>query len=137
MPSLAAQALVVSAAINVFLLLFFGRTSVTLSQIGRLSGGKEQWESTGLSDSTTGRKWKARKVRSYSGPRLDHAALAATKRFAPTQGKQCTHFAVVTTIFSPTEMAEQLDKLKPWCAVFVGYGFLIAHVRWCVCVCAC
>jgi hypothetical protein len=80
-----------------------------------------QWEGTGISESSQGKTWKARRFRNYPATLL-HAGGLRPEAPVPYArlGRRCKNWAVVTTIFAPTKMASQLAALPDWCAVFVG-----------------
>eukprot|EP01065_Artemidia_motanka_P022898 TRINITY_DN2715_c0_g1_i13.p1 TRINITY_DN2715_c0_g1~~TRINITY_DN2715_c0_g1_i13.p1 ORF type:complete len:506 (+),score=117.52 TRINITY_DN2715_c0_g1_i13:63-1580(+) len=94
-----------------------------------------------FSAGTSGKLFKAVKVREWTGPRNTARELrAAASRNPPRDvtnapcecgmrgpwrpGKgakpQCSRWAVTTTIFPPTDLISQLSGLKGWCTVVAG-----------------
>ena len=58
-------------------------------------------------------------VRKYKGHRLDPKSLSDS--FArPDEESMCEHWAVLTSIFDPTETVRQLGEMAGWCVVVVG-----------------
>lgn len=75
-----------------------------------------QWETDGISASSQGFVWRAKKIRTLSLP----FKIEKEEPF-PTADYSCTHWVVVTTIFDPTEVARNTYLLSSrWCGVFVG-----------------
>ena len=58
-------------------------------------------------------------TRTYKGPWID-AAAAPTPFPRPADEEMCERWAVLTSIFEPTETVKQLAELSGWCVVFVG-----------------
>ena len=83
-----------------------------------LTGGS--WGSNGISESSSGALFRAVKVRSYQGPRrfADWRPRPDAKKGAPS--KECRQWAVVTSIFPPTQTVRQLAALPSWCVVVAG-----------------
>ena len=87
------------------------------------------WAESRLS-STQGKLWRAVKIRKAPGELLFQGEAAARVRPRPEGSVagttdfqnvlSCRNWAVVTTIFEPTELAAQLARVPEWCAVFVG-----------------
>ena len=76
-----------------------------------------QWEGGGISESSQGKIWHAKKIRTF----VDDGRLNNTNNTHYTlHSQKCKYWAVITTIFEPTMLAEQLYSLPNWCAVFVG-----------------
>jgi len=82
-----------------------------------------------FSSSSSGKLFKMKKVRTYTGPRLfsiegrgshRNKSLDEPKGLAPPDGIVCDKWAVVTTIFEPTDTVREIVSLKDWCMVVVG-----------------
>eukprot|EP00756_Hemistasia_phaeocysticola_P009297 Hpha_TRINITY_DN14862_c0_g3::TRINITY_DN14862_c0_g3_i2::g.170411::m.170411 len=96
-----------------------------------------------FSAGTSGRLFRAKKVREWGGPRYTARSLRASSakkaknRAADldepcvcgnTKGPwrpggeapRCAKWAVITTIFPPTDLVQQLSQLKGWCTVVAG-----------------
>jgi hypothetical protein len=69
-----------------------------------------------------GKIWKPIHTRVYDGlPRLtknDFKSLTLKK--SNNVKKQCSKWVVITTIFDPTTLADQVYALPEWCGVFIG-----------------
>ncbi|EOD23456.1 hypothetical protein EMIHUDRAFT_199815 [Emiliania huxleyi CCMP1516] len=87
------------------------------AQPGQTGGS---WGSNGISESSSGALFRAVKVRSYQGPRrfADWRPRPDAKKGAPS--KECRQWAVVTSIFPPTQTVRQLAALPSWCVVVAG-----------------
>ena len=106
---------------------FFG-AAVALLALGHLGPGQDSagasWASNGISESSSGALFRARKVRSYRGLRrfetwtADEAAARPPLR--PHGGRMCKNWAVTTSIFAPTKTVRQLAALPNWCLVVAG-----------------
>ena len=102
----------------------------TYLALGYLSGGADggggsavSWASNGISESSSGRLFKAVKVRSYTGPRRFATwspAGPAPRVLRLHDGRTCRNWAVTTSIFPPTTTVKQLASLKSWCLVVAG-----------------
>jgi hypothetical protein len=78
---------------------------------------------------TQGRVFRSARVREWS-PRIDLASFSATlSRLGRERGRvvgaaqgplQCERWVVITSIFPPTLLVRQLEKLPDWCLVVVG-----------------
>mmetsp|Transcript_114697 Transcript_114697/g.208672 ORF Transcript_114697/g.208672 Transcript_114697/m.208672 type:complete len:515 (+) Transcript_114697:72-1616(+) len=75
-----------------------------------------------MSSATSGKLFKMKKVRSYTGPvpDLDLDARAGTPRYLQEVPCQSAKWAVSTSIFGPSEAIKQLSKKEGWCTVVVG-----------------
>lgn len=67
---------------------------------------------------TSGGLFHMHKVRTYSGP-LIGVDLEESAKF-PAQTEICQRWAVLTSVFEPTETVRQLEALEDWCVVVVG-----------------
>ena len=87
------------------------------AQPGQTGGS---WGSNGISESSSGALFRAVKVRSYQGPRrfAGWRPRPDAKKGAPS--KECRQWAVVTSIFPPTQTVRQLAALPSWCVVVAG-----------------
>ncbi|CAN0462094.1 unnamed protein product, partial [Laminaria digitata] len=59
-----------------------------------------------------------KKVRAYQGQRLDSQQREHYP--PPEESMMCERWAVVTSIFDPTETVRQLAAASNWCVVVVG-----------------
>lgn len=73
----------------------------------------------GVSTATGGELFSMEKIRAYAGPRLDLDHIP--ERFATSEETKCDRWAVLTSIFEPTEAVRQLAaSSNDWCVVVVG-----------------
>ncbi|CAN0343703.1 unnamed protein product, partial [Ascophyllum nodosum] len=80
-----------------------------------IGGVKDGFESS----ATGGHVFTMEIVRKYKGHRLDPKSLPDS--FArPDEESMCEHWAVLTSIFDPTETVRQLGEMAGWCVVVVG-----------------
>lgn len=70
------------------------------------------------SSATGGKVFTMNKVRGYRGLRLDNQRREPFPR--PDESKMCERWAVVTSIFEPTDTVRQLAAASDWCVVVVG-----------------
>lgn len=75
-----------------------------------------------VSAATQGRLFEMKKTRGYTGGRPDWEAIRSAKPVVPKPAAGCTStkWAVVTSIFEPTDSIKQLAQLAGWCTVVVG-----------------
>ncbi|CAN0583099.1 unnamed protein product, partial [Laminaria digitata] len=71
------------------------------------------------SSATGGKVFKMKKVRAYKGKRLDFSQRREHYP-RPEESEMCERWAVVTSIFDPTETVRQLAAASDWCVVVVG-----------------
>ena len=83
-----------------------------LTNIGGVKDGVE-------SSATGGHVFTMESTREYTGKRLD--PLSTPDLFvAPDESSMCERWAVLTSIFDPTETVRQLGGMEGWCVVVVG-----------------
>lgn len=82
--------------------------------------GSAGMEGHHISDATAGHVFSMEKVRTYVGPRLDPSVQQSSSFPPPDKGKMCDQWAVLTSIFEPTETVRQLGAMADWCVVVVG-----------------
>jgi hypothetical protein len=76
-------------------------------------------------DGNTGRRFHAQKIRTYRGPlwfqqhNKSTTTTTTTSPF-PVLTKPCPKWAVVTTIFDPSDAVRSVAELSDWCLVIVG-----------------
>lgn len=71
------------------------------------------------SSATGGSVFSMEKIRTYDGPRLDHNLPQSTFP-PPGESDMCERWAVLTSIFEPTDTVKQLADAEDWCVVVVG-----------------
>lgn len=71
------------------------------------------------SSATGGRVFKMKHTRTYQGGRLDSSKRRET--FPPPEASEmCERWAVITSIFEPTDAVRELAATEGWCVVVVG-----------------
>ena len=83
-----------------------------LTNIGGVKDGVE-------SSATGGHVFTMQSIREYTGERLDHRSTPDLF-VAPDESSMCERWAVLTSIFDPTETVRQLGEMEGWCVVVVG-----------------
>ena len=83
-----------------------------LTNIGGVKDGVE-------SSATGGHVFTMQSIREYTGERLDHRSTPDLF-VAPDESSMCERWAVLTSIFDPTETVRQLGEMEEWCVVVVG-----------------
>jgi hypothetical protein len=82
------------------------------------------WDDAGLSQSSQGRVFRAKHSRQYTGQLLfqDDIEASASQHLKVEGQRECQYWAVITSIFEPTLLVEQLMRLSDegWCTVVVG-----------------
>lgn len=73
-----------------------------------------------MSNATAGQVFSMNKVRTYVGPRLDPSVKQSSSFPPPDSAKICGQWAVLTSIFEPTDTVRQLGAMPDWCVVVVG-----------------
>eukprot|EP01062_Namystynia_karyoxenos_P024638 TRINITY_DN1961_c0_g1_i2.p1 TRINITY_DN1961_c0_g1~~TRINITY_DN1961_c0_g1_i2.p1 ORF type:complete len:472 (+),score=131.41 TRINITY_DN1961_c0_g1_i2:83-1498(+) len=103
---------------------------------GSTTSAADSFGDNPFSAGTSGKLFKAVKVRDWTGSRVSRRHLRRTPDLpaedAPCvcgggtawrpggQVPRCAKWAVTTTIFKPTDLVQQLSKLKGWCTVVAG-----------------
>lgn len=82
--------------------------------------GSQGWAETTYSVASQGKIWKPTRWRTFSGSRLADLSHARSTLSKSDISLRCDRWAVVTTIFSPTQLLDQLRALPEWCLVVVG-----------------
>lgn len=59
-------------------------------------------------------------IRAFEGPRVDFDAAEILPGPPPADEEMCEKWAVLTSIFEPTETVKQLAELSGWCVVVIG-----------------
>lgn len=73
------------------------------------------------SSATGGTLFSMKKIRTYEGQRLDASSMRQEVLAAPEEEQMCERWAVLTSIFEPTEAVRQLaSPTNDWCVVVVG-----------------
>lgn len=73
------------------------------------------------SSATGGTLFSMNKIRTYEGQRLDASSMQQEVLAAPEEEQMCERWAVLTSIFEPTEAVRQLaSPTNDWCVVVVG-----------------
>lgn len=74
------------------------------------------------SSATGGSLFSMEKIRTYDGQRLDASSMQQQEVLAaPAEDKMCERWAVLTSIFEPTDAVRQLaSSSNDWCVVVVG-----------------
>eukprot|EP00954_Amorphochlora_amoebiformis_P019772 1334659-Amorphochlora_amoeboformis.AAC.1 len=87
--------------------------------IARMGGAMEL---NPLSESSSGKLFKMKRKREYKGSRVFSGgkALGEGEGVLGLLGKKCSMWAVVTTIFPPTQTIRDLGNLTDWCVVVAG-----------------
>lgn len=80
------------------------------------NGTHTDWVANPFSSSSSGRVFKAERIRTF-GSQLPAVPEATPRRQAPPS---CSNWAVITSIFPPTDLIRQLASLRDWCTVVVG-----------------
>ena len=75
-------------------------------------------EANRASSATGGKIFEMNKFRFYNGNRLDSHRRELFPQ--PDESEMCERWAVVTSIFEPTETIRQLAEAGDWCVVVVG-----------------
>lgn len=76
-------------------------------------------EADKASSATGGKVFKMDKIRAYQGQRL--VGSQRREQFPrPDESETCERWAVVTSIFEPTDTVRQLATASDWCVVVVG-----------------
>ena len=70
---------------------------------------------TNLEAAIQGSLWKAVKFRKFNGQKRKKEV-----REIPKSTINCENWVVITSIFNPTKLCEQITELKEWCLVVVG-----------------
>lgn len=83
-----------------------------LTNIGGVKDGVE-------SSATGGHVFTMQSIRKHTGERLDHRSTPELF-VAPDESSLCERWAVLTSIFDPTETVRQLGEMEGWCVVVVG-----------------
>lgn len=60
------------------------------------------------------------RIRTFEGPRVDFDAAVISPFPRPVDEEMCEQWAVLPSIFEPTETVKQLAGLSGWCVVVVG-----------------
>ena len=83
--------------------------------LANIGGVKDGFESS----ATGGQVFRMESTRQYTGVRLDPQGVPDL--FArPAEDSMCDRWAVLTSIFDPTETVRQLGEMEDWCVVVVG-----------------
>lgn len=105
------QAVVAAAAVSASSAAYLRDSqSRDLASIEGVVGGTE-------SSATGGHVFAMKKIRTYEGPRL---SVNSHPSAFPRPEKLCEKWAVLTSIFEPTETVRQLGSMSDWCVVVVG-----------------
>ncbi|CAM9486179.1 unnamed protein product [Ectocarpus sp. 8 AP-2014] len=72
------------------------------------------------SSATGGKVFAMEQIRAFEGPRVDFDAAEILPGPPPADEEMCEKWAVLTSIFEPTETVKQLAELSGWCVVVVG-----------------
>ena len=78
--------------------------------------GEESFESDASLEGTTGTLFTGKVVRQYSGPKAPITAPVSREKTRPW----CRRWAVLTTIWEPSEAVRRQVKLHNWCLVIVS-----------------
>lgn len=84
------------------------------------------------SSATGGNLFTMEPLRTFEGPRIDFDSAAASPFPRPATEETCERWAVLTSVFEPTEAVNQLAELSEWCVVVVGdkNGEYYQYVFW-------